>query len=107
MLIEGIGLQGIEADSVEFVDNGSYGAGGEVIRYLSQKGHKTIIASLYSFPNVSQWAQRHGLNYETVHAESMNPADSTANILQMRPEDLRGKIIYIDYPNNPFGQANP
>lgn len=107
LLIKGIGLEGIKTEAVEFVDNGSYGAGDEVVRYLSQKGVKTIIASNYSFPNVSQWALRHGVQYETVQSANLNPADATASILRMSPDQIQDKIVYIDYPNNPFGQADP
>lgn len=113
LLIQGIGLQGIENESVLFHPNGSYGAGDEVVRALSnyflQRDHKmTLYVPTYSFPNVAQYTTRHGANYEPVPSEkSLFQSHSLSTILEMKKDQLKNNVVYVDYPNNPSGIAQP
>lgn len=106
LLIDGIGLRGITPTSLVFSDNGSYGAGDEIIRYMAMTGKTRVITPLYSFPNVSQWAIRHGIKYQPLETTDLDPRSSIAKVLEMGDE-LSTALVYIDYPNNPYGGANP
>lgn len=113
LLIQGIGLERVDNNSVIFHPNGSYGAGDEVVRALSNHfskiNHKmTLYAPTYSFPNVSQYTTRHGVNYEPVLSpKSFLQSDSLNSILNMGKNRFKNNAVYIDYPNNPSGIANP
>ncbi|QQS39572.1 pyridoxal phosphate-dependent aminotransferase [Candidatus Woesebacteria bacterium] len=108
-LIDTFGLVGIGKEAVVFSGNGSYGAGDEVINYLAKEGVGRVFAPIYSFPNVAQWTgRRKGIAYTPVIANgSLHPDDSLELMSQMQPNKLRGNSVYIDYPNNPTGDANP
>lgn len=107
LLLDGIGIQGLGSESVIFDGNGSYGAGDEIIRFLKNQGYDKVLVPVYSFPNVSQWAVRHKVEYIPVspRGDDLNPLSSVKQMLEF--EDLAGFIVYLDYPNNPFGIANP
>lgn len=106
LVIEGLGLQNVNYESLLFVDNGSYGAGDEIIRYLSHIGVKQLYAPAYSFPNVAQWTERHNMKYKTLPEEDLNPLHSLENVFSLSRKDLNGSVVYIDYPNNPYGIAD-
>lgn len=105
VLIEGIGLQGVEPESVIFSGNGSYAAGDEIVRFLAlqHNGFNKVMVPAYSFPNVSQWSARHDIPYEPIVTEELNPLASQQRILEMNDADLKNVVVYVDYPNNPFG----
>lgn len=109
LIADSTGIPNISAEAIVLNGNGSYGAGDEVVRYLALKGKTQIIVPNYSFPNVAQWAERHGLNYKAVNGGNtpphLNPISSQMRMLEMSGHDIRNSIIYIDYPNNPFGIA--
>lgn len=107
LLLDGIGIQGLGPESVIFDDNGSYGAGDEIIRFLKNWGYNRILVPVYSFPNVSQWTVRHKVKYIPVSPgeDDLNPLSSVRQMLKFK--DLTEFIVYLDYPNNPFGIANP
>lgn len=107
VLIDGIGLQGVSTDAVLFIDNGSYGAGDEMIRFLSHLNYHEVLVSTYSFPNVVQWAKRHKILYTPLPTCMEDPLASLQEVLKMNKSGLCRRIVYIDYPNNPFGVANP
>ncbi len=107
IVLKGIGVQGLTPESLLFAGNGSYGAGDEVIRYVRHLGYTTVFVPAYSFPNVFQWAARHLFEHLPLHPVTYHPAVSLQQVLSMNRDTLRGTIIYIDYPNNPFGNADP
>lgn len=109
VLIEGIGLKGVEPESIIFSGNGSYAAGDEIIRFLAldHNGYNKVMVPAYSFPNVSQWCARHDIQYEPVVTDDLNPLASQKKILEMNHADLKNVVVYIDYPNNPFGVYDP
>lgn len=107
IIIDGIGLQGVKPDAIVFNGNGSYGAGDELIRYFKSTGINKLYAPSYSFPNVHQWTERHNMEYIPVVTEELNPISAQEHIIQMRNQDLKDSVVYIDYPNNPFGIASP
>lgn len=107
ILIEGMGLQGVSTDAVLFIDNGSYGAGDEMIRFLSHLNYHEVLVSTYSFPNVVQWAKRHKILYKPLPTFVEDPLASLQEVLKMNKSNLCQRIVYIDYPNNPFGVADP
>lgn len=107
VLIEGMGLQGVSSNAVLFIDNGSYGAGDEMMRFLSQLNYHEVLVSTYSFPNVVQWAKRHKILYTPLPTVVEDPLASLQKVLKMDKSRLYKRIVYIDYPNNPFGVANP
>jgi len=108
LVIEALGLDTtIHAGSLKWNSNGSYGAGDEVFRLLKNAGYKEAIVTNYSFPNVSQWSLRHGVKYLPIISDSLHPIDSQEAILDLSPSQLKGKIVYVDYPNNPTGIADP
>ncbi|HEY4034186.1 MAG TPA: aminotransferase class I/II-fold pyridoxal phosphate-dependent enzyme [Ktedonobacteraceae bacterium] len=107
ILIEGIGLQEVSTDAVLFIDNGSYGAGDEMMRFLSHLNYHEVLVSTYSFPNVVQWAKRHKILYTPLPTFLKDPLASLQEVLKMDKSGLYRRIVYIDYPNNPFGVANP
>ncbi|KKQ92372.1 MAG: hypothetical protein UU16_C0017G0004 [Candidatus Woesebacteria bacterium GW2011_GWA2_40_7] len=112
LLIEGIGLKNIGNESVIFHPNGSYGAGDEVIRALSNHSHQqgktlTVYVPTYSFPNVEQYAARNNARYVPVISDkSFLQSDSLNAVLDMKSNQLSGNVVYVDYPNNPSGVAN-
>lgn len=107
IIIDGIGLQEVKPDAIVFNGNGSYGAGDELIRYFKSTGINKLYAPSYSFPNVHQWTERHNMEYIPVVTEELNPISAQEHIMQMRDQELKDSVVYIDYPNNPFGIANP
>lgn len=107
LVLEGIGLQNLSHESLLFVDNGSYGAGDEVMRYLKLKGYNDVIVPAYSFPNVAQWAERHDIGYRPIVTPELDPLRSLEQVLTLDSRDLSKTVVYIDYPNNPFGVSNP
>ncbi|KKQ43057.1 MAG: hypothetical protein US60_C0008G0024 [Microgenomates group bacterium GW2011_GWC1_37_8] len=107
LVIERLGLRGLEDECVVFDANGSYGAGDEVVRYLHLTGYNTLIVPNYSFPNVAQWTERHGVKYSTLDTEHLNPNSSLQTVLSLGASALEDTIVYVDYPNNPFGLADP
>ena len=107
VLIEGIGLQEVSTDAVLFIDNGSYGAGDEMMRFLSHLNYHEVLVSTYSFPNVVQWAKRHKILYTPLPTFLEDPLASLQEVLKMNKSKLYRRIVYMDYPNNPFGVANP
>lgn len=106
-LIDTLGLEGIGPEHVEFHGNGSYGLGDEMFRLLKQIGYNEVFVPNYSFPNVSQFATRNGVKYTPIHGQELHPLSSQAEMLRLNRHQLLGKIVYVDYPNNPFGAANP
>jgi len=106
ILLQGIGLSDIPIESVLFNGNGSYGVGDEVIRYLSLVGYGPLYVPTYSFPNVKQWAIRHNNEYRPVPTSRLDPESSLTSILEMPADRFNHAIVYLDYPNNPFGYAN-
>ncbi len=114
LLIEGIGLKGLTHESVILHPNGSYGAGDEVVRAISnhslvRENRQTVLFTpSYSFPNVQQYTLRHGAVYQPLPAGNTPfQSDSLVNALKMNSSALRGNVMYIDYPNNPSGVADP
>lgn len=107
VVLEGLALQRITPESILFGNNGSYGAGDEVIRYFRHIGYRTLFAPAYSFPNVSQWAVRHGVAYSPLPMGKRDPCESLAHVFSMSQKVLSGSLLYIDFPNNPFGSADP
>ncbi len=108
LVVDGIGLEGLDYDAILFSDNGSYGVGDEVIRHLAQKGYRHLYAPEYSFPNVAQWIERHpGIDYIPVPSDTLHPLASQREMLQIPPDELNNTVVYVDYPNNPFGVGNP
>ncbi len=107
IVLKGIGVEGLTPESLLFAGNGSYGAGDEIIRYVHHLGYTTVFVPAYSFPNVFQWAARHRFEHWPLHPVTYHPAVSLQQVLSMNRDTLRGTIIYIDYPNNPFGSADP
>jgi histidinol-phosphate/aromatic aminotransferase/cobyric acid decarboxylase-like protein len=107
IVLKGIGVEGLTPESLLFAGNGSYGAGDEVIRYVHHLGYTTVFVPAYSFPNVSQWAARHLVEHSPLHPVAHHPLVSLQQVLSMNRDTLRGTIIYVDYPNNPFGSADP
>lgn len=103
LILKYVGLEGLDNSCVILDGNGSYGAGDEVIRFLSWRGHSTLLVPQYSFPNASQWAARHRINYKPLKTEVLFPYSSWEEILNLQQEDLKNCIVYIDYPDNPFG----
>lgn len=107
LLLDGIGIKGLTYESVIFDGNGSYGAGDEVVRFLAKEGCRQILAPVYSFPNVAQWAHRHCVGYIPIHSSNnLDPLSSIYQILKLGKQ-LENAIVYLDYPNNPFGIADP
>lgn len=106
IIINGIGLENVGYQSVIFDANGSYGAGDEVVRYLSNLNYKKILVPHYSFPNVAQWATRQDVSYHTLETNDLNPLASLEAVLTADENLLEGAIVYVDYPNNPFGLAD-
>lgn len=114
LLLDGIGIKGLSPNEVIFHPNGSYGAGDEVVRalsgYLSEKYNKkpTLLVTSYSFPNVNQYTIRHRMDYEPLpKGDTIFQEGSLRKLLEMQQGDLKGNVVYIDYPNNPTGIANP
>lgn len=107
VLIDGIGLEGVPTDAVLFIDNGSYGAGDEMMRFLSHLNYDEVLVSTYSFPNVVQWAKRHKILYTPLPTFLEDPLASLQEVLKLDKSRICRRIIYMDYPNNPFGVANP
>jgi len=107
IMLKGLGVQGLTPECFLFAGNGSYGAGDEVIRYIHHLGYTKIFVPAYSFPNVFQWAARHLFEHSPLHPVTYHPAVSLQQVLSMNQDTLRGAIMYIDYPNNPFGSADP
>ena len=107
IVLKGIGVEGLTPESLLFAGNGSYGAGDEIIRYVHHLGYTTVFVPAYSFPNVFQWAARHLFEHSPLHSVIYHPAVSLQQVLSMNRDTLRGTIMYIDYPNNPFGSADP
>jgi histidinol-phosphate/aromatic aminotransferase/cobyric acid decarboxylase-like protein len=106
-IIKSLQLEGYGPENLVLNGNGSYGAGDEAIRHLSARGRKKIIVPPYSFPNVAQWAIRHSMQYTPVNSEDLDPVSTLQAIMKTDPEDLKYAVVYIDYPNNPTGYANP
>lgn len=113
LLLEGIGIEGVTHESVILHPNGSYGAGDEVVRALSHfsmEHHRklTLFTPSYSFPNVQQYTFRHGVNYEPLPlGRTLFQSDSLASVLTMDSSKLQDNVVYVDYPNNPSGIADP
>lgn len=105
LVIQRIGLNDLDNNCVVFDGNGSYGAGDEVVRYLHLKGRDKLIVPNYSFPNVAQWTERHGVAHSPLDTEHLNPISSLERVLELT--ELEKAIVYIDYPNNPFGLGEP
>jgi histidinol-phosphate/aromatic aminotransferase/cobyric acid decarboxylase-like protein len=106
LILKYVGLEELDDGCVVLDGNGSYGVGDEIIRFLSWRGHKTLIVPQYSFPNVAQWAARHRINYQPLITEAFSPLSSWERIITLNDDDLNNRIVYIDYPNNPFGITN-
>jgi histidinol-phosphate/aromatic aminotransferase/cobyric acid decarboxylase-like protein len=97
---------GIEASTsqVIFGGNGSYGTGDEVLRYLRQShGCDRIVTLPYSFPNATQWAIRHGVDYSPIKIDSLSWEKGLESMYEI--ESFDGAVVYIDYPNNPSGNS--
>jgi len=97
---------GIEASTrqVIFGGNGSYGTGDEVLRYLKQSHRCDRIITLpYSFPNATQWAIRHGVDYSPIVIDSLSWERGLESLYEI--ESFAGAAVYIDYPNNPSGNS--
>lgn len=107
LILNYVGLD-THVNAVILNGNGSYGAGDEVTRYLAQQGAQKFHATNYSFPNAEQWTRRHPrIVYSPVDVDSLNPIDSLASMRNLSRGDLAGNIVYVDYPNNPYGLADP
>jgi histidinol-phosphate/aromatic aminotransferase/cobyric acid decarboxylase-like protein len=107
LIIDALGLKGVDYQAIVFDGNGSYGAGDEVIRYLTLRGFHPVYVSSYSFPNVSQWVERHGNSYAPiVDLINLHPSSSWQKILESEDSKFNNAIVYLDYPNNPFGYTN-
>ena len=78
-----------------------------MVRFLSHLNYHEVLVSTYSFPNVVQWAKRHKLLYTPLPTFLEDPLASLQEVLKMNKSGLYRRIVYIDYPNNPFGVANP
>lgn len=113
LLLKGIGIEGLDHNSVILHPNGSYGAGDEVVRAISNfslnNGRRlTLFTPSYSFPNVEQYTSRHGANYQPLPTgKTLFQSDSLRTVLNLGSSDLRNNVVYIDYPNNPSGIADP
>lgn len=97
---------GIKASTrqVIFGGNGSYGTGDEVLRYLKQSHRCDRIITLpYSFPNATQWAIRHGVDYSPIVIDSLSWESGLESMYET--ESFAGAAVYIDYPNNPSGNS--
>lgn len=105
LLIEALGLTNINESCIEFNGNGSYGAGDEMFRLLRSMGFAEVLVPTYSFPNVAEWSIRQGIAYTPLVTDSLYPLESVKTVLGMG-EELDHKIVYLDYPNNPFGQVD-
>jgi histidinol-phosphate/aromatic aminotransferase/cobyric acid decarboxylase-like protein len=107
LIVDALGLKGVDYQAIVFDGNGSYGAGDEVIRYLTLRGFHPVYVSSYSFPNVSQWVERHGNSYlPIVDLINLHPSSSWQKILESEDSKFNNAIVYLDYPNNPFGYTN-
>jgi histidinol-phosphate/aromatic aminotransferase/cobyric acid decarboxylase-like protein len=107
LIIDALGLEGVDYQAIIFDGNGSYGAGDEVIRYLTLKRFGPVYVSSYSFPNVFQWVERHGNSYvPIVDSNNLHPSSSWKKILESEGSKFNNTIVYFDYPNNPFGYTN-
>lgn len=106
LIIQGIGLTGVDPLSIVFDGNGSYGGGDEVTRFLTLKGYNRILVPNYSFPNVAQWATRHAIPYIPISSPSLDPRDSIKQILLAGKDNSQNAIVYFDFPNNPYGLAD-
>lgn len=103
----GLGLPEERYTSVLFNDNGSYGGGDEVVRFTTLKGYGTVLVPNLSFPNVAQWCARHNAEYIPVNTGKLTPTASLEQVLTLDDDVLSGSVVYIDYPNNPFGLYEP
>jgi len=113
LIIAGIGLRGIDDKCVILHPNGSYGAGDEVVRALSnharrELNHQLVVyAPSYSFPNVQQYTARHGAEYRPLPSgKDLFQSESLKSVLAMGSTLLKDNVVYIDYPNNPTGMAD-
>lgn len=109
ILLEGLGLSalGLDPKCVRYSGNGSYGMGDEFIRYFTRHGKGDLLVPNYSFPNVAQWAERHGGRYLPIITPDGSPLSAQAAMLELGKNDLESRVVYIDYPNNPTGACDP
>jgi len=92
--------------AIEFHPNGSYGAGDEIVRLISMlELANRVIATPQSFPNVAQYCARHSIGYEVLRNGTLSPLDSIRRLINSG-DDLSGAILYLDTPNNPYGQVD-
>ncbi|WP_169717914.1 Histidinol-phosphate aminotransferase [Sporomusa silvacetica DSM 10669] len=106
MLLDGMDMTDVPAEAVVFSSQGSIGAADEVVRFLARQGYHTLFVPTYSFPDIYRLAMRSGLRYRPVSGMSLNPLDAAAAMLKLNRSELKGAIVYLDYPNNPFGGAD-
>lgn len=96
-----------DSQSIEFHGNGSYGAGDEVVRIIKSSGIASkILVTPQSFPNVGQYCERHGIKYEVINTNSIAPLDSLRSMVSNNTVDIRDSVLYLDTPNNPYGQVD-
>lgn len=106
LLLDGMDMTDVPAEAVVFSSQGSIGAADEVVRFLARQGYHTLFVPTYSFPDIYRLAMRSGLRYRPVSGVSLNPLDAAAAMLKLNRSELKGAIVYLDYPNNPFGCAD-
>jgi|GEM_PF-6430079 len=107
LMIDGLGLTGLKPESIELNGNGSYQMGDEIVRLAAGMGFEQMIVPNYSFPNSRQWAIRHDIGHRVVKAPDLDPITAQYYILTLDASQLHNSIVYIDYPNNPYGSADP
>jgi histidinol-phosphate/aromatic aminotransferase/cobyric acid decarboxylase-like protein len=106
IMLDGLGFPDLPPEALIFAQ-GSYGVGDEILRYAHTLGYTRVFVVPYSFPNVVQWAIRHNMMYQPIPVATHDPMQGLASVLSMSRSDLANSLFYIDYPNNPFGCANP
>ena len=66
-------------------------------------GCDRIVTLPYSFPNATQWAIRHGVDYSPIKIDSLSWEKGLESMYEI--ESFDGAVVYIDYPNNPSGNS--
>ena len=100
-------LPDMPSETVILSSHGSMGAADEVVGFLARRSFHTIYVPTYSFPDIYRLAVRHRLAYRPLSSTVLHPIESAAAIMELGWKQLAGSIVYLDYPNNPFGADDP
>lgn len=107
LLLAYLKVPDLAPDTVIFSSHGSVGAADEAVGFLARQDFHTIFVPTYSFPDIYRLAVRHRLAYRPLSSTALHPLESAAAIMELGRQQLSGSIVYLDYPNNPFGAADP